>query len=60
MFLVLTWTGLDAGRPERELGVGVVDHLVGFAIVEFQRRTNIFTGSIIAKISASLETKWRK
>lgn len=54
---VPTWAGFDAGCPIGELGLGVIDHLVGFGVVECKRRTIVFTGSIIIKIPAGLEKR---
>lgn len=56
---VLTWAGLDTGRPEGELGVGVVHHLVGFKVVERRWRTGVLTGAVVVKVPAGLDRKQR-
>lgn len=58
-FKVRTGAGLDAGRPEGELGVGVVDHLVGLGVVECHRWTSVFAGAVVVQIPAGLERTWR-
>lgn len=57
---VLTWAGLDTGRPEGELGVGVVHHLVGFRVVDSQWRTGVLTGAIVIKVPTGLDRKQRR
>jgi len=56
---VRTWAGFDAGGSKGVLDVGVVDLLLGNPVVEFGRRTSILTGSIVIKIPAGLQKKWK-